>query len=334
MIASLEDLRTILKLVFPEQVPPKPLHLVEPAILVREGALPAPEAARQAGATAKGVIQLAASPVPLSELLGVDVTWPSPFEPRAQRSLGQLLIGAIAEQVFEEFYRTTVGTTDLQLKDDRTTRGDTDYLVFNGSGRQVFRINIKFHGSVFRRAVELVGLDPSDCFPLATYKIYSALRKQETETLPYIFVIVGVPGLTGDLVGASIPEDLIHLTSLAYASPRITGVRTIEDQIVSRLATDPGAFGFQLPRDTYLEQIRQAQWLVLSARKAHNLLRDMLFERAYALRVRAFARNYARAELDMHFSMTSDLRPLSEFLRVLHDQGMAGLATHLERGLL
>lgn len=73
---------------------------------------------------------------------------------------------------------------------------------------------------------------------------------------------------------------------------------------------------------------------MLSARKAHNLHREMLFERAYALRVRAFARNYARAELDMHFSMTSDLRPLSEFLRVLHDQGMAGLATHLERGLL
>ncbi len=37
------------------------------------------------------------------------------------------------------------------------------------------------------KAAELVGLDPSDCFALATYKIYQGLQKQEEEVLPYLF---------------------------------------------------------------------------------------------------------------------------------------------------
>ena len=52
----------------------------------------------------------------------------------------------------------------------------------------------------------------------------------------------------------------------------------------------------------------------------------------YALRVRGFARNYRNAELDMHFSLTGDLTPLSEFLRVLKNDGVQGLVGRLERG--
>lgn len=44
------------------------------------------------------------------------------------------------------------------------------------------------------------------------------------------------------------------------------------------------------------------------------MLRDQLFDRVYAVRVRAFARNYRNAELDMHFSLAQDLTPLKVFL--------------------
>jgi hypothetical protein len=248
--------------------------------------------------------------------------------------LGQLVIGNLAERVFEDLYRSTVGTSELTLKDDRSMRGDTDYLVFNGQQRQVFRINIKFHGALFRKAKDLVGLEPEDCFALATYKIHAALRKQDLEHLPYIFVIVGVAGLTGVSVGETIPEDLIHLSALTHAIPAWTGVRKIEDQIVDRLVEAPDEFGFKPTVNHYFEELRNAGWFVLSARRADNLLREKLFERAFALRVPRFAQNYRGAELDMHFSLSADLTPLTEFLEVLREYGMPGLVSRLERGTL
>jgi len=143
-----------------------------------------------------------------------------------------------------------------------------------------------------------------------------------------------VPGLTGRIVGSAIAEDLVHLCAIAHASPRVAGKRQVEDQIVSRLTSAPTLFEFDQAVADYSEQIRNAQWFVLSARRANNLLRELLFERAHGLRVRAFARNYAGAELDMHFSLSKDLTPLADFLQVLRDYGMPGLVTRLERGTL
>jgi hypothetical protein len=334
MISDINRLHEILTAVFPDSPPPRPLQLVEPIIQTRAGHLTIADAARLARTTPTRIRQLVGSSDPLSALLGGPLPSLEPAELRVRNTLGQLLIGNLAERVFEDLYRTQVGTTELELRDDRSGRGDTDYLVFNGSGHQVFRINIKFHGSLFRRARELVNLDPSDCFALATYKIYAALQKQETEHLPYIFVIVGVPGLTGPVVGSAIPSDLVALCALVREVPTWTGVRTVEDQIVSRLTNDPGLFGFEAQAQDFITQIRTADWYVLSARRANDLLRAKLFERAYALRVRAFARNYRGAELDIHFSLATDLHALDEFLQVLRAHGMPGLVSRLERGTI
>jgi hypothetical protein len=63
------------------------------------------------------------------------------------------------------------------------------------------------HGTPFRKAKELVGLESEDCFALATYQIYQGIQKLESERLPYVFVVVGVAGLTGASVGAAIPAE-------------------------------------------------------------------------------------------------------------------------------
>src|SRR6266545_686087 len=165
MIEGFEDLRRVLKVVYGNASPPRPLHLVEAVAVVRNGGHSVQEAARQFGTTVKRLQEVVSPPSPLVSILGCEITQPSPrIEARVRSILGQLVIGNLAERVFENMYRTTVGTTDLELRDDRRARGDTDYLAFNGSERQVFRINIKFHGAVFRRARDLVVLDPEDCF--------------------------------------------------------------------------------------------------------------------------------------------------------------------------
>jgi hypothetical protein len=253
---------------------------------------------------------------------------------RVRATIGQLIIGNLAERVFEDTYRDTVGTTELRLQDDRSGGGDTDYLVLNGQDRRVFRLNIKFHGSQFRNAEVLVGLAPEDCFALATYKIYSALQKQEREHLPYIFVVVGVPNLTGATVGIALPDDVVEFATLARSARRMTGKRKIEDAIVGAITSRPDQFRLRETLSGYTQQIRDAGWRVISARRASELLKALLFERVYALRVRGFAMNYRGAEVDMHFSISRDLQPLAELLQVLRDHGLPGLSVRLERGTL
>jgi len=61
-------------------------------------------------------------------------------------------------------------------------------------------------------------------------------------------------------------------------------------------------------------------------------LRELLFERVFAVRVRTFTRSYRNAEVDMHFSLSSDMLPLVDFLKRLAEVGLHGMAVLLERG--
>lgn len=328
---TLEQLESVLDRIYGGAVRPRPLHLLAALSRVRTGTALA-DAARDVRTTAAHLDQLVRAGNPATHLLGERSSDHEKVSERVRATIGQLIIGSLAEEVFEDTYRRTVGSTDLQLRDDRSGGGDTDYLVFNGRGRQVFRLNIKFHGSQFRRAQELVGLAPADCFALATYKIYSALQKQEREHLPYIFVIVGVPNLTGAVVGAVLPTEVVEFATRARTSTRLQQKRKVEDAIVQAIIARPADFGLAERLEGFLDQIRNALWRVLSARRADQLLREKLFDRAYALRVPRFAMNYRGAELDMHFSISNDLHPLEDMLRILRDDGLHGLSVYLERG--
>ncbi len=249
---------------------------------------------------------------------------------RPRAMLGQLVLGELAERAFESIYKRTMGTEDLILEDDRKARSDTDYRVLNGQRRPVFRLNIKFHGTLFQKAKEMVGLESEDCFALATYKIYSGLQKHEEERLPYVFAIVSVPGVTTAVVADAIPKALIQFASLVHATKGFPGKRSIEERIVSVLLAPGG--GYSSAFETFRHEIDKADWRVISARRADKLLRERLFDRVYAVRVRAFARNYKNAELDMHFSLKDDLTPLPILLENARTRGIHGLSVDLERG--
>ena len=276
------------------------------------------------------------APDPILEALGCELVAARAEQAlaRSRRIIGQLLLGQIAERAFEKIYKATMGTDDLHLEDDRETRNETDYRVLNGQQRPVFRINIKFHGTLFRNAADLVKLEPEDCFALATYKIHQGLQKQEREVLPYLFVIVSVPGLTGATVGAAIPEDLAHLGAVVQSAKKLQGKREVEEAVVTHLLRDSQDEPFHKLRLSLIGQIESAEWRTISARKADRLLRGMLFERVYAVRVRSFARNYRNAELDMHLSISQDLTRLSDFLSLIKNTGLHGVTGHLERGLV
>ncbi len=145
--------------------------------------------------------------------------------------------------------------------------------------------------------------------------------------------MVGVAGLTGARVGEAVPQDMVRLNALVLAST-MSGKRDLEDRIVRHLLDVPQAEQVQVSVDEFRRQIEQADWRVISARRADLLLREKLVERVFAVRVRAFARNYRNTELDMHFSLKDDLTPLERFLDLLKASGVQGLSVHLERGLI
>lgn len=334
MTLVLAETRNILKDLFPAGDLPKPFGLIEPAIALRDELLTVREAARAGRTTPDRIRALASSDNLLEALLGPLPEFTEAIDARIRSTVGQLLIGQMAEQVFEDLWFGALGDGELRLRDDRGSRSDTDFLVDDRSGRQVFRLNIKFHGSTFRKASEMVGLDPLDTFALATYKIHGALEKQDAEHLPYIFVVIGVRGLTGAMVGELVPDALVRFVGAAHGSKLVQGKRSIEEAVVTRLVDHPDEYDLRANLAAMMSELGHAEWRVISARRADSLLRSLLFERAYALRVRAFAQNYRGAELDMHFSVSADLHPLQELFDTLREHGMPGLVSRLERGTL
>lgn len=79
-------------------------------------------------------------------------------------------------------------------------------------------------------------------------------------------------------------------------------------------------------------QVAAAPWHVLSARRANQILRERLFERVFAVRVKSFARSYGGAQLNMRFSLSQDMTPLQRFLGIIRDKGLHGITAELERG--
>jgi hypothetical protein len=215
----------------------------------------------------------------------------------------------------------------MQLLDQRESRNDTDYRLVNGTGRPLYRINIKFHGSLFRNAKEVVGLEPADCFPLATYKIESSLAKQDKEHLPYIFVVVTGSEISADSIGGELPKELVFATH--YGKMIISsGKRLLEERIVQRFVVS------EHQRFTrVVDAIQRARWYLFSARRAEETMKSKLFQRAYALRTRSFNRAYRNAEIDMHLSFSDDMIPLQQFLDIIANEGHFKLAGMLERGL-
>lgn len=321
-----EELKSVLQRLYPSGEWPKPFPLLR--ILAEIGGAPPslPEIAKAAGTTKKRVQELLDAPDLVTGIFGSGSPAEKPAK-SARQMLGNLIVGRCAERVFVDRYKKEAATNELELSDERESRSDTDYRLLNGKKRPVYRINIKFIGSQFRRAQEMVGLEPADCFALATYKIGAALQKQIDDRLPFLFIVVSVPGLSAEEVGRKAPADLLEFLGLVTQAHGIPKKRDIQDRIVALLeeSNDPGF-------EEVLRRIEQGSWYVLSARRADNLLREKLFERVYALRIRGFAQQFRGAELDMHFSLSRDLTPLDKYLHDLRESGYPMVTTMLERG--
>lgn len=228
-----------------------------------------------------------------------------------------MLVGTIAEEHFEDLSRQIVGDQGYRVEDVRVGRTDTDYRLVAQDGHAICRFNIKFHGTAFAKAREWVQLEPDDCFALATYKIDAALKKQDAERLPFVFLIISVLDVPRADVMQHISDDWAWLAALSD--------RATEEAIVKRLLREPWV-------EPIRTHVRAAKFRVLSARRAYQLMRDKLFERVHALKIRDFNRVFRNAEIDMHFSLSTEMIGFNDFLHLLAERGSLELALRLDRG--
>jgi hypothetical protein len=236
---------------------------------------------------------------------------------RARAGIAQMMLGFLAEHHFEQSSEALLQSGGFRITDDRSDASDTDYRLLDTDDRPVCRLNIKFHGTLFRAAKEYVGLEPDDCFALATYKIANALERQKEEAVPYAFLIVTVPSLPRSLVEGHIAEEHSWLAS-------VTG-RKVEERIAIRLLAEPWA-------EELRAAVSKAEFRVISASRAHKLLHEKLFERVFALRVRAFNWTFRGAEIDMHLSLQNEMVLFSDFVQTITERGAREVAIRLDRG--
>lgn len=329
MLASIDDLLSLVRSVYGDRETPREFRVLQAVLAMKQGT-PANTLHKAAATTVQRLDELAKADDPVSAVFKTTLDAAAGNEDlwkQRRQGLGQMLLGDLAERTFVRVYKTMLGSEELDLEDNRTRYNETDYRVLNGSKRQVFRLNIKFHGTLFDKAKAMVDLEPSDCFALATYKIWQGMEKQDKEELPYVFAVVSVPGLTADAAGAMIPEPLVHLAAFVYAA-KFDKKRQVEDAIVRYVIEDPQPEAVHRAVAEAAQRIDAAEWRVISARKADLLLRDLLWKRVFAVRRRGFA----RTQVNMHFSLTGDLTSLRDFLELWRNRGPQGLASMLERG--
>ena len=113
-------------------------------------------------------------------------------------------------------------------------------------------------------------------------------------------------------------DDLIAAAGRVYGSAGISRPFALLEA-VDRVGSgeDPAAIA---------REIRSTRKKVLEVAGSNNPI--------HAVRVRGFASNYRRAEVDMHFSISDDLVSLAEMLEILRDHGLQGLTARIERGEL
>lgn len=329
---TLAEIVELARRLYPEGSYPKPLDVLIALHAVRSKQL---DLQAVPSHLRKRVQPLMRTRNPVSIAFGVDLSAiAAKVQPRVRKGelmLGHLVLGGLAEQAFESIYRRRLSGSEFSLEDYRESRNDTDYRVLNGGGRPLFRINIKFHGTQFRQAEEKVGLQPADCFPLATYKIWSATNKERDENLPYLFLVISTP-IAADHVLQQIPSNERELVRLAHASDSFAGKRSLEERIVASLTA--GSSAFVDVTKAWIEQLAAAQWRVISAQRAYTLLHSRLFDRVFAVRTRNFNQAFKNAEIDMHLSLREDMTSLEEMLDMLAREGSQAVVGRATRGLI
>jgi len=264
---------------------------------------------------------------------GLRGLYPLGVAKRSSQIFANLLVARLAEDFFIELIGPKLRTFGLTYQDRRSEYTETDFSVMDRGGREVFLVNVKVHSSKFEQANRFVNLDPEDTFPLALYKILMGFKYQKDTGLPFLFVVSIMWGIVEQVVGLIQPEDR-EIVELVFQT-RTRGKKRAEDRLVDSLVDKLRKSSKWATLLSLLQH--KGQHRVLSAQKGLSIFMDRFEERCPALTIGQFTSKFGGrkglpAEINMHFSISSEMAPLDRLLDVLTDEGVQGLIDAVRTG--
>ena len=241
-----------------------------------------------------------------------------PAAESANQAFQNLIVGRIAERVFREQHLAPLEKLGFEILDLHETGENRDYVV-EREGTQL-PINVKVASTLFRKARETVGLDPTDCIPISAYKAIGA-----SERVPDLIYV--------DLVDFALREKVDHFMSGLVGGPSIvwhllswyrgTGARKAQDQYVKRL--------FDLHGDSLQLLVPDAShYRVISAQRVLAIMRENP-RRCPGLGVPGAGTGAFVAEVNIHVSVSAETVAWSDVAQALILNGPQGILTKIRR---
>jgi hypothetical protein len=213
----------------------------------------------------------------------------------AENPITKLFPATITEERFvERLDGLCERVSGLTYSDDREVgHGLADFRLEQGDLE--LPVNVKNAGTRFRRAAELVGLDPDDCVPIPAYKAYGAL-----ETMPNLIYAVSVDYDLVRVLEVTLPALFDRQETIVWA--------LLNEKGGSRLRSAEDAFIFAAVRKHWTvirDKIGERPYAVISARKSIRVLQTKP-KRTPGIGLRAWGTG-ASAEVNVHLSIREDM---------------------------
>jgi|GEM_PF-395056 len=228
----------------------------------------------------------------------------------AENAITKLFPAVIAEKLFFEDLESLVAAhPNLKYQDDRSSGRYTvaDVIIIDDSCE--LPINIKTATTKFMNAKTLVNIEPDDCLPIPAYKAHAALKSQPS----LIYAIC---------------QDYSILEKLSTNLPSILSA---DESIVWSLLNQYGGSRVKSGEDAFIYAAVDTHWpnlkalaagndfTVISAKKAVEILRASP-ERTPGIGLKAWGTG-ARAEVNVHISISTDTTPWSTVRKRLIEKG-------------
>jgi hypothetical protein len=217
---------------------------------------------------------------------------------------------------------------EFSFEDESAAGTETDLVVMDSKKRPAFRINIKAHGTFFREAKKMVGLEPDDAYALATYKIFDANKKSREEGLPFLFAVVSSEKLAATTFVDRLPKEVLSLADALTLYKGLKGLRTLEALLVDYMIDPKGPYGGAPLIVDLRTAIAAATWRMVSAVRAEYLFQTMMRERVPSVAKRVNMSGN-QSQPNMHLSLSKDMIALDDFLDLLRDRGLQYVATKI-----
>ncbi len=231
------------------------------------------------------------------------------------RAFRNLIVGTIAEQLVLKSCLEPLRAEGFEIEDTRLKGDFTDYILTRGKER--LPINVKVASTLYRNAAD-VGLSPTDCIPISTYKVIGACEKEPD--LIYVDVVdyqlrYRVDAFAQMLTGA----EALGWALLSWYGGR--GSKKAQDEFVAALFKKHGGELMALTRNSDIR--------VVSGQRVRQIFNEMP-ERCPAFSSKGGG-GPMMSDPPVHISVARETTSWSSVDRVLRQKGIAGLLSMIHR---